>query len=161
DCQEMVRLGGGKHGVECNLDVAAGAVLEADGAGEARHHFAVDLGFRGTGTNGSPGDEVRNVLRGGHVEEFAGSRQAEIVDLKQERAGEVQAFCDVQAAIEIGIVDQALPADRRARLFEVDTHDDFQTVAQLLAQRHEAVGVVHCGTRIVDGAGTYNNGQAV
>ena len=54
--------------------------------------------------------------------------------VEQHVAREPQAVVDVEAAVEIGIVDQALPADRGARLLEIDAHDDLEAVGQLFAQ---------------------------
>ena len=62
-------------------------------------------------------------------------RQAEIVDGRQHVARHPQALVDVEAAVEIGIVDQALPADGGARLLEIDPHHDLELVGQVLAQR--------------------------
>src|SRR5690606_24593045 len=55
DGEEMMRLGGREHGVERDLDVAVGAVLEADRAGKAGRRRALDLAFGGAGAHGSPG----------------------------------------------------------------------------------------------------------
>ena len=72
-----------------------------------------------------------------------------------------QAVVDVEAAVEIGVVDQALPADGGARLLEIDAHDDLEPVAEALAERDEAAGVVEGGGGIVDGAGADDDGEAV
>ena len=161
DREEMVRLAGRFHRVERDADVAVGAVLEADRAGEAGGQLAVDLALGGARADGAPGDEVGEVLRRGHVEEFAAGGQAEIVDVEQQRAGEAQAVVDVEAAVEVGVVDQALPADGGARLLEIDAHDDLEPVAEAFAERGEAAGVVERGVGIVDGAGADDDDEAV
>ena len=56
---------------------------------------------------------------------------------QQEPAREAQALVDREAAVEIGIVDQALPADRGARLLEVDAHHHEQSSASASAPRRE------------------------
>ncbi len=53
------------------------------------------------------------------------------VQLEQELARDAQAVVDAEAAVEIGIVDQAFPADGRARLLEINAHDDQQIGGQL------------------------------
>ena len=58
-------------------------------------------------------------------------RQPEVEHLEQQRARHAQARVDVAGAVQVGVVDQALPAGRRARLLEVDAHRDQQVVAQL------------------------------
>ena len=47
-----------------------------------------------------------------------------------------------EAAVEVRVVDVALPADRRARLLEVGAHHDQQVVLQLVGHRLQAVRVL-------------------
>src|SRR5690606_34629853 len=110
---------------------------------------------------GAPGDEVREILRGGHVEELAAGGQAEIVDLEQQAAGQPQPLVDVEAAIERRVVDQALPADGGARLLEIDAHDDLERGSEFAAHLQQPAGVVEGGGGIVDGAGADDDGEAV
>src|SRR5690606_9894395 len=117
--QEMVRLRSGLDRVNRDLDVAVGAVLEADRARQTGSQFAVHLRFGGTRADRAPADEVGDVLRADDVEEFGAGRQAEFVDVQQQFARDAQAVVDAEAAVEVRIVDQALPADRGARLFEI------------------------------------------
>ena len=76
-------------------------------------------------------------------------------------AREPQALVDVEAAVEIGIVDQSLPADGRARLLEIDAHHDLEPVGETFAQGGEAGGVVDRGLGIVDRAGADDDEQAI
>ena len=55
----------------------------------------------------------------------------ELGHVEQAAPRQAQPLVDREAAVEVRIVDQALPADRRARLLEVDAHHDQQLVAQL------------------------------
>ena len=73
---------------------------------------------------------VGDVLRRDRVEELAADRQAEVEHLEQQLAGDPQAGVDVAGAVEVRVVDQALPAGRRPRLLEVDPHHDQQVVAR-------------------------------
>ncbi len=68
---------------------------------------------------------------------------------------------DVVAAVEPGIVDQALPAHRGARLLEVRPHHDQQVFLVLLGLADQPAGVFQAGLGIVDGAGADNDQQAV
>jgi hypothetical protein len=61
--QEVVRPRGGLDGVGGDLDVAVGAVLEADRRRQPRGQFAVHLAFGRAGADGAPGDQVADVLR--------------------------------------------------------------------------------------------------
>src|SRR5688572_29607517 len=73
----------------------------------------------------------------------------------------MQALIDAEAAVEPRVVDQALPARRRARLLEVDAHDHTDVGRQLLADRVETPGVVEGRSGIVDRAGTDDDQEAV
>ena len=55
--------------------------------------------------------------------------------LEQQLAGDPQAGVDVAGAVEVRVVDQALPAGRRPRLLEVDPHHDQQPVAAAARRR--------------------------
>ena len=152
DAGEGVLGGGGADRVDRDLDVAVGAVLEADRHREAGAELAVGLALRGARADRPPGDRVGDVLRRDRVEELAADREAELDHLEQQLAGDPQAGVDVGGAVEVRVVDQALPADRRPRLLEVDAHDDEHVVLQLARLGGEAVGVVERGFRVVDAA---------
>ena len=54
-------------------------------------------------------------------------------------ARQPQAGVDVGGAVEVRVVDQALPADRGPRLLEVDPHHDQQVLAELARRLRRAV----------------------
>src|SRR5690606_13978246 len=118
------RLRCGLDRIDGDLDVAVSAVLETYRARKAGSQLTVNLAFGSARTDGAPGHQVGNILRGDHVEEFAARRQAELVDFDQQLTRRAQALVDIEAAIQSGIVDQPLPAHRGARLLEVHAHDD-------------------------------------
>ena len=62
--------------------------------------------------------------------------------VEQQRAGGAQAGVHVAAAVQRRIVDQALPADRGARLLEVDPHDDQQVVGEPVGGLAQAARVL-------------------
>jgi hypothetical protein len=68
---------------------------------------------------------------------------------------------NVVAAVQAGIVDQALPAGHRARLLEVDPHHDQQVVLEGVPDRGQPARVIKGGDRIVDRAGANDDQQAV
>src|SRR4051812_13565290 len=111
------------------------------------------LTLSGTRADGTPRDQVRNVLRRDHVEEFAARRQPELVDLQQQSACGAQPVVDAETSIEIGIVDQAFPAHGRAWLLEINPHDDFERALEPLALFEQTRGVVFGRDDVVDGAG--------
>ena len=161
DRQEVMRIGGRTHRVGGDLHVAIGAVLEADRARQPRGQFAVHLAFGGARTNGAPGHQIGDVLRRDHVEELDAGRQAELVDVAQQATGDAQALVDPEAAVQVRIVDQALPAHRGARLLEVHAHHDFKFPGQRVTQRLQALGVLDGGLRVVDRAWANHHCQAV
>ncbi len=108
------------------------------------------LAFGGACADRAPGHQVGDVLRRDHIEEFNAGRQAQLVDVAQQAARHAQPLVDVEAAIQVRIVDQALPTHRGAGLFEVHAHDDFQLIGVGIAQRLEALGVLDGGHRVMD-----------
>jgi hypothetical protein len=68
--------------------------------------------------------EIRSAKNCGVIgsRNFGARRQAELGHAEQEAARAVEALADREASIEMRIVDQALPADGRPRLLEVDAH---------------------------------------
>ncbi len=71
DAQELVRMRGGLHRVDGDLDAAVGAVLEADRHREAGGQLAVDLALGRARADRAPGDGVGDELRRDRVEELA------------------------------------------------------------------------------------------
>ena len=116
-------------GVSGNLDIAIRAVLEADRGGQPGSQLAMHLAFRGTCTDGAPADEVADVLRRDRVEELAARWHAQLVDPHEQVARDAQALVDPEAAVEIRIVDEPLPAHRGPRLLEIHPHHDLQGVS--------------------------------
>ena len=129
--EEVVGLTGGEDGFDGDLHVAGGAVFEADGAGEAGDEFAVDLAFGGAGADGSPADERGDVLGGDHVEELGAGGDAHVGEVEEEMAGLAEAVVDLEGLVEVGVVDEALPAEGGAGFFEVDAHDDAEIAGEL------------------------------
>lgn len=56
-------------------------------------------------------------LRGNGIEQLACNGDARVCQLGEKRAGDAEALVDVESAIDLGVVDQALPPDRRTGLF--------------------------------------------
>src|SRR5271168_1009593 len=72
-----------------------------------------------------------------------------------------QAVVDLEGLVEIWIVDESLPADGGARLFEVDAHDEAELLGELCDGALEQLGVLARGAGIVNGAGADDDEQAV
>lgn len=129
---ERVRVRGGAHRVDRDADLdgagehaaaggwesithaAVGAVLEADREGDAARQLTVELRLRGACADGAPRGEVGDVLGRDGVEELRADGDAEVRQVAQELAGDADALVDLEGAVDIGVVDQTLPADSRA-----------------------------------------------
>jgi hypothetical protein len=122
--EEMVRRIGRTDGIDGDPHVAVGAVLETDRAGQTGSQLAMHLRLGGARADGAPGNQVGGVLRRDGVEEFGGAGQAQFVDFNSSLRARRNAFVDAEGVVEARIVDQALPADRGARLLEIDAHQD-------------------------------------
>lgn len=119
------------------------------------------LGFCGTGAYGRPGEELRQVLRADGVERLGRERQFQLRQPAEQLAGAVQPQLNVEGAIQIGVVDKALPADSGAWLLKVDPHDNVERVLVGIMQRFESGCVLFGGVHVVDGAGSTDHQQAV
>ena len=159
--QEMVRRRCRMNRVDRDANVAVRSVLEAHGAGESRRELPMHLALRGARADGAPCDQVGDVLRRDHVEVLGSGGQLEVVDLEQDAPREPQAFVDAEAVVEPGIVDETFPAHGRARLFEIDAHDDDQIVRERAPHRGQPVGVVDGGIVVMDRAWADDHQQPV
>src|SRR6185295_2468947 len=107
-----------------NGDVTIRAVFESHRTGKPRRHLTMHLAFGGASSNCRPSHQIGKVLWRRGVKELTPCGDAEVGDVPQQPTCDPQATIDVEAAVETGIIDQPLPADRCARLLEIDTHDD-------------------------------------
>ena len=161
DAEEAVWAGGGADGVDGDADAAAGAVFEADGHAEAAGEFAVDLAFDGASADGTPCDEIGDVLGADGVEEFGAAGDFHFREGGEELACEAEAAVDVEAFVEAWVVDVAFPADGGAWFFEVDAHDDAEVFGVSACFVADEGGVFEGGFFVVDGAGAGDDEEAV
>ena len=119
------------------------------------------LAFGGAGANGGPGYQVGKVLRHDGIQELGGRIEAGFGDFHEQPPGAVQAVLNLVGIVEVGVVNQALPAHGSAGFFEIDPHDYQHPVAELLDEGLEAGGVVQCGGVVVDGTGADDDGETV
>ena len=114
--------------------------------------FAVHLALGGARADRPPGDQVGHILRRDDVQVFGAGRHTHAVQVQQQFAREPQALINVKGVVQVGVVDQPLPADRGARFFKIHAHDQQQIVAVLFAQRQQFARVFQRGLGIVNGA---------
>lgn len=161
DTQETVGVGSSANGVNSNRQVTIRAVLVTNGETQTRSELTVQLRLGGTGTNGTKGDKVGKVLRRNGVKHLTGNRHTGAGEVGVELTGDAQALVDVVGLVKVRVVDQALPSDRCAGLFEVGTHDDAEISRQLLGESLQTTSVFNGSCRVVDGAGADNNKETV
>lgn len=161
DTQETVGVGSSTNGVNGNRQVTVRAVFVTNGETQPRSELTVQLRLGGTGTNGTKGDKVGKVLWRYCVKHLTGNGHAGAGEVGVELTGDAQALVDVVGLVKIGVVDQALPSDRCAGLFEVGTHDDAEITRQLLGEFLQTASVFNGSRRVVDGAGADNDEETV
>src|ERR1035438_7871316 len=161
DRREPVRVPGRQNRVDGHLGAPVRSVLESDRHRKARGQLAVYLALDRAGPDGPPAHEVRIVLPERSVQELGRDWNAGDRDVRHELPCEPQSLVDVEGPVEVRVVDQALPADHRARLLEIDAHDD-EKFARVPVRRLAQVGrEFHRRRRVVDRARAHNQEQAV
>ena len=110
------------------------------------------LTLRGARADGPPGDEIGEILGRDDIEKLAARGHAHVVQIQQQLACMPQALVDIETAVQIGVIDEALPADRGAWLFEVHPHNDDQLLAERAHQAFESGRVLERRLGVVDRA---------
>ena len=152
DPEKRLGRAGGHHGVDGGLQVAVGAVLVADRHGQPARQLAVRLGLGRARADRPPAHQVGHVLRGHHLQHLRSRRNPHLVDALQNLAGLVQALVHVAGPVQVGVVDEPLPADRGAGFVKVNPHHDEHNIPHLLLQRLQACGIIESPLVVVDGA---------
>ena len=141
--------------------VAIGSILEAHREGEARGKLAMKLALGCAGANSTNRDEIGEELGRNGIKHLAGNRHARRGEITEEGPGDTETLVDLEGLVDIGIVDEALPADCGARLLEVGAHNDVKVTRKLASQSLEPVSILNGGGRVVNGARPDNNEQAI
>ena len=93
------------------------AVLEAHRKGKTGREFAVKLRFRRPGANSTKTDEVGEELGADGVEHLCRDGHALVREVAEEFAAYAQPFVDLEGLVDVGVVDEAFPADGCSWLF--------------------------------------------
>ena len=152
---------GGETGVGGRFDGAVGGVLETDRHGHAGSEFAVHLAFGVARANRTPADQIADVLRGDRVKPLGRGRQTEAQHIGEYLACEPHALANIELAVKIRIVDQALPTDGGARLLEIHAHHDDQAILKLSLDGGQLFGILVRGLRIMNRTGTDDGEQSI
>lgn len=159
DGQEVVRMPDGANGVNGNAQRAVGAVLESHGEAQAAGQLAMKLALGGSGANSTNREQVGQELGGDGIQHLTGNGHALGGQVDEELAGQAQALVDLEAAVDVGVVDEALPANSGAGLLKVRAHDDEELILVLFASLQQEVAVGEGGFGVVDGAGADDDEQ--
>jgi hypothetical protein len=108
---EMAHRGRRPNSVTRDRQAAIAAVLESDGEGETEGQLAVELGLARAGDDGAEGDQVGEELQGDGVEHFACDGHAGGCEVAEELSRDPEALVGLVGLVDVGVVDQALPAD--------------------------------------------------
>ena len=108
-----------------------------------------------------PADQIADVLRCNRIQPFGRRRQPQAKHVGQHLACQPHALADIEAAIQIRVVDQTLPADRRARLLEIHAHHDHQSALKLALERRKTLRVLVRRFRIVNRARADDDQQTI
>ena len=119
------------------------------------------LALGGARADRSPADEARDILRRDHVEKLGAGGNAHLGQVEQQMPRLAQAVVDLERLVEVGIVDEALPAERGARLFEVHAHDEAELLRELGDGVLQQLGILTRCLGVVNGAGADDDKQAI
>ena len=158
---EGVRCLGRDHRIGRHFDAAVGAVFEAHWARQATGQLAVALAFGGARPDRAPSHEVADVLRAEQIEKLGGHGQTQVEDVQQELARHLQPLVHGKAAVQVRVVDVALPAHRGAGLFKIHTHHDLQVFGVLVRFGLQQLGIGDGLIVVMDRARPDHHDQAV
>ena len=121
----------------------------------------MDLALGCPGSDGSPTHQIGNVLRRNHVEILDPGRHPQRTQFEQEFSSDPQAGINLEASVEMGVVDQALPANGCTRLLEINTHDNQKIRGQTIPFIFQLPGILESGLGIVYRAGPHDDQEAI
>src|SRR5262249_235831 len=103
--KEMMRSLGRTNGIHRDSNVAIGAIFESNRTRKRGGELPVNLTFRRPRPDGSPRDEICNILGRNHVEELGARRHTVFVKLEQQMTSDLQPFIDMKTAVKLGVVE--------------------------------------------------------
>jgi hypothetical protein len=110
-----VRITARTHRVDGDGDAPVRAVLEADGEGDARGEFAVELRLGGPCADGAPRDKVVEILWGYGVEKLGTDGNAEVGEVAEKLSGGAEPLVYLERTVYGRVVDKAFPTNCRTR----------------------------------------------
>jgi hypothetical protein len=161
DTHKVVLSSSSANSVNGNTKATICTVLETDGERKTRGKLTVKLRLGGAGTNGTDRDTVGKELRRNGVEHLGGNWQTLSGQVNEKLAGNTETLVDLEGVVNIGVVDETLPANGCSGLLEVGAHDDAEIVGEFVRELLESGSVLLGGSRVVDGARTNDDEKSV
>ena len=153
DGEYAMGLIGGLDGVYGALQVALHPVFHSDRERQGAYEFAVNLAFGCASSNGAVGNEIFQVGGYDWIEEFSSAGQIHLVYLREQTASDTESVVGSGYTGEVGIVDESLPSNDAAGLFEIGPHYDGYLVFDGFGETGESPSVFHRSVDVVNGAG--------
>lgn len=94
----------------------------------------MQLRLRRPRPNRAQRNQIRQELRANRIKHLARNRHALTSKIAKQLPTHPQPLIDLIRLVDIGVINQTLPADRSAWLLEVGAHDDEQVIFQLIRQ---------------------------
>ena len=126
--QEDMSAPSGTARIDGDGDAPVGRVFETGWYREGGRKFSVNLRFRRPCANRPPGDEIGGVLGRDGVQKLAAGRQSQLGYVEKKRACDPQPLVDLEAPVQVWIIDEAFPTDCGSRFLKVDAHDNQKIV---------------------------------
>lgn len=82
-------------------------------------------------------------------------------EVTKQLSADPQSFVDLVSFVNVGVIDEALPADRGPGLLKVGAHDNEQVASEVVCQRFQLGAVFNSGGGIVDRAWSNYDDEAV
>lgn len=158
---EVVLCGSRTNSVDGHCQPSIGSVLESNGEGETRGKLTVQLGLCCARTDSAKRDEVREELWGDGVEHLRGNGHAGRCEVDEQLARDAETLVDLVALVNVGVVDETLPANSCPWLLEVGTHDDAEVVLKLVGNGLQSLAVLNGQLGVVEGAGSDHDQETV
>ena len=156
-----MRLTGREDRFDSDLDVARGSILEANRAGDAGDELAMHLALGGPAPM-APQLTSDEMYCGEIISRNSVPAGTPMLPRSRSRCRALRkTVIDLKRLVKVGIVDQALPAESRARFLEVDAHHEAELVRVLGNSGFEQLGILARGLGVVDGAGADDDQQAL
>ena len=157
DGKEMMRMLHRTDRVDGNIKRTIRPVLKSDRKRKPRRKLPMQLTLRRPCPYRPNAQQISQELWGNGIQHLAGNRHSHIRQVDKQLPAYAQALVYPEAAVDVGVVDEALPSDRGAGFFEVGAHDDKEVGGVFGFEGEEALGVGFCGGGVVDGAGAYHD----